>query len=158
MDEEGKNFLNKRQVGLRLCDQKANSVADMAYVFSRLALGEAVPEVVTKETKREGEEGGSRVDGAGVGSGNNIGLIGNGTGTEVKIEWWDIRDAEFAEAWSANVTHTEMGEALLTNNREPRKIWGRGKMRLEEAAAREAAAELAGLDGAAHETIEARAA
>lgn len=133
MDEEGVNFLNKRQVGLRLCDQKANSVADMAYVFSRLGLdapGKAAvggAEVAVKEAKSEENN-----------SEGNIGLLGNGSGTEVRIEWWDIRDAEFAETWSDNVVHAQMGE-LLTNNREEKKLWGRGKQRVAEQQARLAA-------------------
>lgn len=153
MDDEGKNFLNKRQVGLRLCDQKANSVADMAYVFSRLGLSDAVPAVERKEDGRAAAE-----EGAVEASENSIGLVGDGSGTEVNIEWWDIRDAEFAETWSDNVTHTQMAENLQTNNREPGKLWGRGKLRAEEQAAREAAAqaEFAQLDGRGGETVEAR--
>jgi hypothetical protein len=155
MDDEGKNFLNKRQVGLKLCDQKANSVADMAYVFSRLAPRVAAP-ATSVEGKKDGEKG---VEAAGTvteAPTDNIGLLGDGSGTEVNIEWWDIRDAEFAEAWSANVTHTQMLENLQTNNREQRKLWGRGKQRVEEQSAREAAAEMAQLEGASSETIEAR--
>lgn len=135
MDEKGKNFLSKRQIGLRLCDQKANSVADMAYVFSRLGLGGA-PREVTEEEKKEAQL--NKV-GKHTGYGDSIGLIGSGTGTGVQIEWWDLRDAEFAEAWSENVTHTQMVESLKTNNREPNKPWGRGKYAFEEQAAAELA-------------------
>lgn len=98
LDKDG-NFVEKKKRGRLLCDQKANSVADMAYVFSRLGEG--------------GEEG------------ENIGLVGAGTGSQVKIEWWDLRDAEFAETWSANVEHETM--ELQTNNRDLMKIWGLGK-------------------------------
>jgi len=150
MDEEGKNFLNKRQVGLRLCDQKANSVADMAYVFSRLAVSDAIPEAARKIQEE------AKVSGEGVGNGDSIGLTGDGSGTEVNIEWWDIRDAEFAETWSDNVTHTQMAENLQTNNREARKLWGRGKQRVEERTAREAAAELAQSEISDRETLETR--
>lgn len=153
MDDEGKNFLNKRHVGLKLCDQKANSVADMAYVFSRLGLREAVSAV---ETKQEGEvkkEDGVVATTPAVAK-DSIGLVGDGSGAEVNIEWWDIRDAEFAETWSNNVTHTQMTENLQTNNRVPGKLWGRGKQRFEEQAARDANAELAQLEGSDNQNVE----
>lgn len=93
-------------------------MADMAFVFERLGLRDVVA----------GEE--EEV---------NIGLTGARTGTGVRIEWWDLRDAEFARTWSDNVEHVAMGEALQTNNRIEGKLWGRGKRAAEEAEAREAA-------------------
>lgn len=101
LDKEG-NFVEKKKRGRLLCDQKANSVADMAYVFSRL-----------------GEDGAE---------GENIGLVGAGTGSQVKIEWWDLRDAEFAETWSENVEHATM--ELQTNNRDWMRVWGEGKKKM----------------------------
>jgi hypothetical protein len=111
LDEKG-NFVEKKKRGRLLCDQKANSVADMAYVFSRLAEG--------------GEDG------------ENIGLMGTGSGSKVDIEWWDLRDAEFAETWSANVEHSTMSD-MQTNNRDLMKIWGLGKKNMMDWEAREAA-------------------
>ena len=61
--------------------------------------------------------------------------MGTGTGSQVKVEWWDMRDAEFAETWSANVEHETM--ELQTNNRDWMKVWGLGKKKMLEWEARE---------------------
>jgi hypothetical protein len=91
-DSDGKR-LPKAQTGRRICDQKANSVADMAAVLSRLSL-------------KEGQEE----------EGNKIGLIGEGTGEKVEVLWRDLKDAEFAETWSENVEHGLL--EMHTNNRD----------------------------------------
>jgi hypothetical protein len=71
--------------GRKLMDQKANSVADMAFVLGRL---EGNGEMGTEKEK-----------------GERIGLQGEGTGALVEVLWRDVLDAEFAETWSGNVVH-----------------------------------------------------
>ncbi len=81
-----------------ICDQKANSVADIAAVLSRLAApGDGV---VVK-----GEEGGRELKSAAPEKLPNIGLIGEGSGTQVQVLWSHLQDAEFAETWGENVEH-----------------------------------------------------
>lgn len=101
-DSDGKR-IPKAKRGRGICDQKANSVADMAAVLSRLNLNEA------QEAKAE--------------KGSRIGLIGEGTGEKVEVLWRDLKDAEFAETWSENVEHGLL--EMHTNNRDlsKRKIW-----------------------------------
>jgi hypothetical protein len=123
LNPETGEFVGRDKIPKLLCDQKANSVADMAFVFERLGLRDVVA----------GEE--EEV---------NIGLTGARTGSGVTIEWWDLRDAEFAQTWSDNVEHVAMGETLQTNNRIEGKLWGRGKRAAEEREAREAAEREAG--------------
>jgi hypothetical protein len=67
----------------KICDQKANSIADIAAVLGRLELQEGVEEV---------QKG-------------RIGLQGEGSGEKVEVLWNDLNDAEFAETWSENVEH-----------------------------------------------------
>jgi len=81
-DKEGK-FINKKVRSRKICDQKANSVADIAAVLGRLELQE-----VMEEAKKGG-----------------IGLQGEGSGEKVEVLWNDLNDAEFAETWSENVEH-----------------------------------------------------
>jgi len=83
MKDKADEPLGKKKWKWKLCDQKANSVADIAAVLARLELQEGEEEV----TK-------------GV-----IGLIGEGTGQKVELLWNDLNDAEFAETWSDNVEH-----------------------------------------------------
>ncbi|KAE9379304.1 hypothetical protein N431DRAFT_364400 [Stipitochalara longipes BDJ] len=82
VDEEGK-FRSKKVRARKICDQKANSVADIAAVLGRLELQEGVDEVKT----------------------GGIGLQGEGSGEKVEVLWNDLNDAEFAETWSENVEH-----------------------------------------------------
>ena len=98
--------------GRLLCDQKANSVADMAAVLSRLSLKEEMETAGGKE--------------------GSIGLSGEGTGEKVEVRWSDLKDAEFAETWSENVEHGLM--EMHTNNRAHDKLWGKFKWRLEKMA------------------------
>lgn len=101
-DSDGKH-ISKAKRGRGICDQKANSVADMAAVLSRLSLKEA------EEAKVE--------------KGHRIGLTGEGTGEKVEVLWRDLKDAEFAETWSENVEHGLL--EMHTNNRDDmsRKRW-----------------------------------
>ena len=69
--------------GRKICDQKANSVADIAAVLARLELQTGTEEVKT----------------------GGIGLKGEGSGERVEVLWNDLNDAEFAETWSENVEH-----------------------------------------------------
>jgi hypothetical protein len=101
-DKDGK-FVERKKQGRLICDQKANSVADMAAVLGRLSL---------KDSVKEGEDG-------------SIGLKGEGTGERVEVTWRDLNDAEFAETWSDNVEHGLL--ELKTNNRDMDKIWGKKK-------------------------------
>ncbi|KAF4637904.1 hypothetical protein G7Y89_g175 [Cudoniella acicularis] len=93
-NKDGK-FLPKHKRARQLCDQKANSVADMAAVLGRLA-----------EQKFE----------------DKIGIKGEGTGAVVNVKWNDLLDAEFAETWSDNVVHDKLESH--TNHRDFNKVWG----------------------------------
>jgi len=101
-DSDGKP-IPKAKWGRGICDQKANSVADIAAVLSRLNLKDA------QEPKAK--------------KGRRIGLIGEGTGEKVEVLWRDLKDAEFAETWSENVEHGLL--EMHTNNRDDisRKRW-----------------------------------
>jgi hypothetical protein len=83
MINEKRKFIPKKIRGRKICDQKANSVADIAAVLGHLEAQEAA---------EEGKKGG-------------IGLKGEGTGEKVEVLWNDLNDAEFAETWSENVEH-----------------------------------------------------
>ncbi|CZT49773.1 uncharacterized protein RSE6_10663 [Rhynchosporium secalis] len=90
LGEDGKHKSLKER-GKALCDQRANSVADMALVLSRLAPAPLEDGVETREEREK-----------------NIGLIGEGSGTQVEILWNNMCDAEFAEKWADNVVHAPM--------------------------------------------------
>jgi hypothetical protein len=83
MKDKNDEPLKKKYWKWKLCDQKANSVADIAAVLARLEL----------------EEGGEEVKKGG------IGLKGEGSGQKVEVLWNDLNDAEFAETWSENIEH-----------------------------------------------------
>lgn len=51
-----------------------------------------------------------------------IGLIGEGTGAEVKVEWSNPIDRGFADNWSSNVSHSTLEPH--TNNRDPAVMSG----------------------------------
>ncbi|KAL2074600.1 hypothetical protein VTL71DRAFT_8378 [Oculimacula yallundae] len=112
-----------KERGKALCDQKANSVADMAAVLGRLAELEPLPEAKPKkEVPRRGQPGydaevwakekeARRVaeeEKAKRRKRVNIGLIGDGSGTQVEILWGNMQDAEFAHEWGPNVQHAPM--------------------------------------------------
>ncbi|KAH8791451.1 transcriptional regulation of mitochondrial recombination-domain-containing protein [Hyaloscypha finlandica] len=81
--DEKLQFRSTKLRGRLICDQKANSVADIAAVLGRLEL-------------QEGEE---------VMKKGGIGLKGEGTGAKVEVLWNNLNDAEFAETWSENIEH-----------------------------------------------------
>jgi len=120
-DSDGKR-IPKAKRGRGICDQKANSVADMAAVLSRLNLKGA------EEARPE--------------KGSRIGLIGEGTGEKVEVLWRDLKDAEFAETWSENVEHGLL--EMHTNNRDDmsRKRWIEKIEKAAELAAQKEAAML----------------
>lgn len=70
---------SKQERGIALNRQKQNSIADMAVVLSGLGRG-------NKMVTSESEEGGKQ-------------LLG------VTVSWANDLDREYAEEWSANVTH-----------------------------------------------------
>ena len=74
-DDKG-HFITKKKRGRQICNQRANSVADMAAVLGMLG------------TEKSGE----------------IGLKGAIDG-QVEIRWSNLNDAEFAETWGENVVH-----------------------------------------------------
>lgn len=125
----------RKMVGRKLCDQVANSVADMAFVLGRLGV---VDEGGEKEGNEENEGKEQKVAVTRVEMkknnkvpmtkelyqkmkkamvkelgekdkrtvrGHRIGLEGEGTGAKVGIMWMDVQDAEFARSWSRNVEH-----------------------------------------------------
>lgn len=97
----------KKIRGRQICDQKANSVADIAAVLGRLALQE--------KPKKE------LVNGRLV-SPPSIGLKKEGRGVKVEVLWRDLNDAEYAETWADNVEHGVL--PMHTNHRDPNRVWG----------------------------------
>lgn len=104
--EEEMKGLTRKERGRKLCNQRANTVADMA-----AALGKVLPAVET--TKKEGE------------------VVVGGRGSKQKesnalplpqimatVKWADILDAEFAEAWPKAVVH-DTWETLRNNRKMP---------------------------------------
>ena len=89
LDKDGKP-ISKKQRNRKICDQKANSVADMAAVLARL----------DKNKVAEAKE---------------IGLRRTSEPTPVEVSWSDMLDAEFAETWSDNVVHDQL--EVMPNNR-----------------------------------------
>jgi hypothetical protein len=90
LDEDGKK-LRPRERGRKLCDQKANSVADMAAALKN----------VTARGVVKGEE-----------------KIMVEPVVTAKISWADILDAEFAESWPETVVHDKWEPTR--NNRKQR--------------------------------------
>jgi hypothetical protein len=109
LDEKGK-MEKKKTRGRKICDQKANSVADIAAVLGRLDLQESGDEV-----KKKG-----------------IGLEGEGTGQKVEVLWNDLNDAEFAETWTENVEHGVLRQPTI--NRERNSVLGHEGINLEDKA------------------------
>lgn len=140
-DDDGKaKYRTIKERNKAICDQKANSVADMAAVLSRLAF---IPEVVVKSKKESLKKKDPGYDPevdkaerlARIANQpkkkESIGLIGDGEGKEVEVLWRDIHDAEFAAKWGDNVLHGQIPAPEL----RPRKIWEAkvSKTRVEEA-------------------------
>lgn len=124
--------LSRRRKGLVLCDQKANSVADIAWVLGKLETVQGQEKVMRELKGREEEEGEQKVRKNNEDvqikkveekkRGERIGLTGEQTGAEVTVEWKNLVDAEYAETWSGNVVH---GVMQLTSGRMNR---GEGKL------------------------------
>jgi hypothetical protein len=99
LDKDGKK-LRRRERGRKLCDQKANSVADMAAALKNVTMREVVKEVVQAD-------GGSKAEKKVV-----------EPVVSAKISWADILDAEFAESWPETVVHDKW--ETTRNNRKQR--------------------------------------
>lgn len=106
-------FIPKKKRGRKICDQVANSVADIAYVLGRLKLEK--PEN-NEEQKKIEESPGTTSESLLVTESDSstllskpppggIGLVGEGKGLPIQIHWKDIRMTEWAESWSDNVEH-----------------------------------------------------
>ncbi|PBP28640.1 hypothetical protein BUE80_DR000244 [Diplocarpon rosae] len=113
-DESRKGGVRSRKDRNKMiCDQKANSIADIAAVLNRLAApgttvalpkedgnGEAEPasqdDAVAEAEEFQAVEAKPLL---------NIGLIGEGSGTQVEVLWRDLHDAEFASTWELNIEH-----------------------------------------------------
>ncbi|PBP22756.1 hypothetical protein BUE80_DR006387 [Diplocarpon rosae] len=113
-DESRKGGVRSRKDRNKMiCDQKANSIADIAAVLNRLA----APGTTVALPKEDGNGEAEPVlqDGAVATAEEakaveakpplNIGLIGEGSGTQVEVLWRDLHDAEFANTWELNIEH-----------------------------------------------------
>ncbi|CCU82658.1 unnamed protein product [Blumeria hordei] len=114
INPENGYFIAKKKRARKLCDQVANSVADMAYVLGRLDVrgpdnSDEKNELSALSTTTPSTQGISEqksiVSSEAKSAYQNIGLVGEGTGKPVQIHWRDIRMAEFAQSWSNNVEH-----------------------------------------------------
>ncbi|TQS34256.1 hypothetical protein Golomagni_05368 [Golovinomyces magnicellulatus] len=117
-DEIAKNpengyFIAKKKRERKICDQVANSVADIAYVLGRLKKYDAEQEEELIQTKKPFQK---RPRKSIIKKPNRslkfpkpppggIGLVGEGKGIPIQIQWRDIQMAEYAESWSENVEH-----------------------------------------------------
>lgn len=117
-DEIAKNpengyFIAKKKRERKICDQVANSVADIAYVLGRLNKHD----VEQKEEHIQKKKPFQRRPRKSVIKKPNqsfefskpppggIGLVGEGKGIPIQIQWRDIQMTEYAESWSENVVH-----------------------------------------------------
>ncbi|KAI1005535.1 hypothetical protein K3495_g2684 [Podosphaera aphanis] len=137
-DEIAKNpengyFIAKKLRGRLLCDQVANSVADMAYVLGRLKAqnpdkteeGNNGKELkISPKRPKGGRQPQPRLFPKPPPGG--IGLIGEGTGLPVEVFWKDVKMAEYAETWTDNVVH---GILSWSKNNRDNKI-GNSKRKL----------------------------
>jgi hypothetical protein len=99
IDPETKKPLSRKLRGRKLCDQKANSIADLAAALKKVT----VTETQAAEQEKEGAE-------------KQEGLLG--LEDKVTVQWADLYDAEFAKEWPSTVVHDQM--AAGRNNREYR--------------------------------------
>jgi hypothetical protein len=145
--------LSKRQRGRKLCDQKANSVADIAAVLARIgdealmaeiALGTKIKDrlkgwwVRELRLRRRAEEKAKKA----LARGEVVETTKEVKAEEgvekppviVEIKWRDMLDAEYAETWSENVVHDQLGmKRLNSNGLDPWNIRKRETMgRVEE--------------------------
>jgi hypothetical protein len=95
LDEDGKK-LSRPERGRKLCDQKANSVADMAAALKNVTMRE-----VAEKSKGDGV----------------VEKVLEPVVT-AKISWMDILDAEYAESWPETVVHDKW--ETMRNNRAPK--------------------------------------
>ncbi len=127
-DEDGKLRTKTKRARL-ICDQKANSVADMAAVLSMLdkSAEERAEESRLEEARQERERLKAERAKEGIKveeeveeqdeikgkeevvqperRNSNIGLEAEGTGEPVEILWRDLSDAEHAVSWGQNIRH-----------------------------------------------------
>lgn len=85
-DKDGK-IISRKERGRKLCDQKANSVADIAAVLGKIGTPEG-EEIGLKNFDPKGE--------------------GSAEEPQVEVKWSDLLDAQFAESWSQNVIHDKL--------------------------------------------------
>jgi hypothetical protein len=85
-DKDGK-IITRKERGRKLCDQKANSVADIAAVLGKIGTPEG-EEIGLKGLEVEGD--------------------GSAAAAQVEVKWSDLLDAQFAESWSENVIHDKL--------------------------------------------------
>jgi hypothetical protein len=108
--EDSKKFEPIKTRGRKICDQKANSVADIAAVMDRWV---KVPKAIERKSLVN-EDGQSAVNLADEEAHVAVSSEGNGHAEEgdssvsVKIFWRDLNDAEFAETWTDNVEHGDL--------------------------------------------------
>lgn len=111
LDPKTNRPLTRIERGRRLCDQKANSVADIAAALSAVTLKREVREVEV-EVERE-VEGGKKVVEKELREMKVLEPLVNAT-----VQWNDILDAEFAAHWPKTVVHDQW-VTTFNNRRAP---------------------------------------
>ncbi|KAK4184176.1 transcriptional regulation of mitochondrial recombination-domain-containing protein [Podospora australis] len=152
LEWEDESLLNmtKRQRGRELNDQKANTVADIAYVLAGNGKGNKVPvtKVVKEEIPLQGKKSQSTAATAPVegeeGEGEKKEVVvrtktvekvveeldaeGKKKLHEVTVYWANEQDRYYAESWSKNVSHVVgLPERVYTKREDPKKK----KLRIE---------------------------
>jgi hypothetical protein len=100
LDPKTNRPLSRIERGRRLCDQKANSVADIAAALSAVTLRKEVKQVEV-EVEREGE-GGEKIVEKELREEKVFEPLVKAT-----VQWKDILDAEFAGYWPKTVVHDQ---------------------------------------------------
>lgn len=113
-DKDGK-IISRIELGRKLCDQKANSVADIATVLNKIGTPEG-KEIGLKAFSSEAAEGSETVP-------------------QVEVKWSELVDAQFAESWSDNVIHDKLSwekhvKEMKARNSELRRATSRENKRL----------------------------
>jgi hypothetical protein len=85
-DEKG-NTISRKERGRKICDQKANSVADIATVLGKIGTPEG--EAIGLKGFEEEREAAAELP-------------------KVEVKWADLRDAHFAGTWPENVIHDKL--------------------------------------------------
>jgi hypothetical protein len=111
IDPKTNRPLSRTERGRRLCDQKANSIADMAAALAAVTVR---TEVTKKEVEveREASRGKKKLETEVRETKSHSPLV------RVTVQWSNILDAEFAEAWPETVVHDQW--VTTFNNRKPR--------------------------------------